>query len=125
MKVRRDEHRCDGIDVGAPGVAERVAPERGSRPGNEQTCELAGDFAPVPVPDAYPSIARWVRTWARAIGWLRMCARSSYRHSSAESPAARASWAAVCSFAHAWRMAHLFVVRGCLGRFDVGFPLWG
>ena len=52
LEVRGDRHRCDRADVGAAGVAERVATDDGPGPGDEEADELSDDLAAVPL--AYP-----------------------------------------------------------------------
>ena len=51
LEVGGDVHRLDGADVGAAGVAERVAPHRGAGTGDEEPEELPGDLAAVAVAD--------------------------------------------------------------------------
>ena len=82
-EVVGDRHRCQGADVGAAGVADRVA--AGERPGpatsRRSSCPAISRRSWRRMPAA--SMATWVRTWGSALGWLRMWARSRCRHSAA------------------------------------------
>ena len=101
-EVVGDRHRRQGVDVGAAGVADRVA--AGQRPRDRRrrrrsSCPTISRRSWRRMPAA--SMATWVRTWSSALGWLRMWARSRWCHSAPWSPRSRAARAAARSAAQA------------------------
>ena len=83
-EIAGDGHRRDGADVGAAGVASWVLAQCRARGGDEEAAELPEDLVAVTVPPPELSMARCVRTWGTARGWLRMWQRSRWAHSAVE-----------------------------------------